>query len=227
MSRNIAPYRAVNALLGVVTITTPGRHFVHTEFPSLDGAAIIDVDGIGCPEDIAKYLEGDDTVTKFVIPANVDKLCNYALASFPKIENIYITNYEEMVDLSASNCLAGLDATPLIYVPKKWLNDYETTYPSLSFTSWTQNHDLLISNNGNSELTLDYVNGIVNGLDVGSENGITRTFIGSNFTTFEFGALDFVFEGKVPNSVIELDNEILFVSSAFYISQDGVTLEVL
>ena len=226
MSRNITPLRNVNAKLGLATITTPGRHFVHTEFPALDGASIIDVNGIGCPDDIAKYLEGDTTITKFIIPSNVDKLCNYALASFPNVATIYITNYEEMVDLSASHVLDGLNASPLIYVPKNLLDDYETAYPSLSFTSWTQNHDLLISNNGNSELTLDYVNAIVNGLDVGDEAGITRTFVGSEFTTFEFGAMDFVFEGKVPNSTIELDNEILFLSSALYVSQNGVTLEV-
>lgn len=216
--------RNVTGRLGLVAIRSYGRFFAQTF--GLDGASIIDVFASGTSEEIKDYLEGDDTITYFAVPSNVTKLCNYALASFPNITKMYITNYEEMVDLSASHCLDGLNQAPIIYVPEKFKSEYETTYPSMNFSSWAENSDLYISNNGNPMLTLDYVNAIVYGLSIGTEASITRTFVGSEFTTFEFGAMDFVFEGKVPNSTIELDNEAIFLSSAFNVTQDDIILEV-
>lgn len=220
----ISQTRIANARLGVGTLNTFGRHFAVGS--GLDGWAIVDIEAVGVPDEIKAFLEGDDTMTYFAVPSNVEKLCSYALASFPNVSTIYVTNYEEMVDLSANNVFGGLNQAPTIYVPKKYLDDYQTAYPNYNFTTWVQNADLYISNNGNSELTLDYVNAVVYGLDVGTDASITRTYVGSAFTTFEFGAMDFIFEGKVPNSTIELDNEILFLSSAFSTSQEGVTLEV-
>lgn len=216
--------RDVNGRLGQVTLNGYGRYFA-VSF-GLDGASIIDVNSVGASENIKDYLEGDNEVTYFAVPSNVTKLCNYALASFPNIETIYITNYEQEIDLSAPNCLGGLTNPPTIYVPKKYYDDYVEHYPSYNFATWVDNADLYISNNGNPTLTLDYVNAVVYGLDIGTDASITRTFLGSDFTTFEFGAMDFVFDGKVPNSTIELDNETLFLSSAYDTTQTGVTLEV-
>ena len=216
--------RYVNAKLGGGELYTYGRHFAIND--QLDGWSYVDVLAVPVTGDIGAFLMGNNEVEQYVIPSNVNKLCQYALASFPNIEEIYITNYEEVVDLSASNVFGGLNNTPTIYVPSKYLSDYQTEYPTITFDTWLDNYDLYISNNGSEELTCEYVNGIVYGLSVGENSAVTRTFVGSEFTTFEFGAMDFVFEGKVPNSTIELDNETIFLSSAFNVTQGDIILEV-
>ena len=216
--------RSVNAKLGKATLTTYGRHFSIQE--DYDGWSVVDVNAPAVPTNIKEYLEGNTEITTFAIPANVESLCSYALASFPNVATIYITNYEEMVDLSATNVFGGLVNNPTIYVPSKFLTDYETEYPSYNFDTWLDQWTLYISNNGSDTLTVDYVNGIVYGLTNSENLAVTLTRVGDEFTTFEFGAMDFVFDGRVPNSTIQLDNEILFLSSAFLTSQSGTILEV-
>lgn len=216
--------RYVNGIFGVGVLSTYGRHFAVNS--GVDAWTIVDVVAEPVTGDVGAFLMGNDQITQYVIPSNVNKLCQYCLASFPSVSDIYITNYEEMVDLSASNVLGGLSGTPTVHVPSKFLSDYRTLYPTITFDTWLDDYDLYIENNGNIELTCEYVDGIINGLTIGENASVTRTFVGSAFTTFEFGAMDFVFDGKVPNSTIELDNETLFLSSAFDTSQTGVTLEV-
>lgn len=224
MARVINGVRIVDARLGVGTLSTYGRHFAVNS--GLDGWSIVDVTAEPVTGNVGAFLMGNNEITQYVIPSNVNSLCQYCLASFPNVTDIYITNYDEVIDLSANNIFGGLVNTPTIHVPSKYLSDYQTEYTTLTFDTWLDNYDLYISNNGNAELSVEYVNGIVYGLTVGQNASVTRTFIGSDFTTFEFGAMDFVFDGKVPNSTIELSNETLFLSSAFEVTQDNIILEV-
>lgn len=225
MARTINSVRIVNAKLGIGTLSTYGRHFAVQE--QLDGWAVVDVLAVPVAGDVGAFLMGNSEITEFVVPSNINYLCQYCLASFPNVDTIYITNYEEMVELSNEYVFGGLTNAPTIYVPSKFLSSYQSAYPSYTFETWIDNYDLNISNiAGENELTNDYINGIVNGLTIGENASVTRTFVGSDFTTFEFGAMDFVFDGKVPNSTIELDNEILFLSSAYSVTQTGVTMEV-
>ena len=224
MAKAINLNRNVTGSFGNATFTTNGRHFAIDSH--VDAWWMIDINIPETPQNIKSYLEGDDSVSYFAIPSNVTKLCSYALASFPSITTIYITNYESMVDLNAPNVFGGLDNLPTIYVPEKDLSTYQSLYSNYTFATWVQNHDLIIQDGDNNVLTLDTVNAAVYGLSQGTELSITRTFIGEHYTTFEFGAMDFVFDGKVPNSTIELDNEAIFLSSAYNVTQSDIILEV-
>ena len=217
--------RIVKANIKSVTFTTYGTHFPLQY--ECDAFGIVNVAVPSVPSEVKQYLEGDNTVTAYTVPSNVNKLCNYALSSFPNIATLFIFKFGEMLEMDA-NALYGLNDLQNIYVPENLIEDYQLEYPDYAskFASLVVDHVLTIPYQGNDELTTTFVNQVLNSLELGTQISCTECIIDEGYTTFEFGALEPIFDGILPNAKITLDNEILFLSNAYGITQNGIFLEV-
>lgn len=226
MARDFNENRNVNAILGRVSLNRFGRVFA-AEY-NLDGFSIVDIQANQAPTDIKDYLEGDTDITIYPVADNVSKLCAYALASFPSITTIYLFKYDNIVNLQDD--LSYLTHLAKIYVQPSLLDTYKSTYTSIAslFDTWVTEYTLTIPyDSEHNILTVAYSNTIINGLTSIQKNAYTQVIVPSGFVDDEVGALDFIFNETLPNArTIDLNNNILPLSSAYLVSQNGIVLEV-
>ena len=118
MARDFNQNRIADAILGQATIDKYGKTFA-VQF-GLDGINVANVIVQPAPSSILPYLEGDDTRT-YAVPINVDELCDYALASFPNIEELTLFSLDIV---SVEDHLSYLSKLKIMYVNQNNLSGY-------------------------------------------------------------------------------------------------------
>ena len=225
MARVKNQVRIVDAKLKNQTLNTYGPHFP-VDY-NCDGFAIVTVDVPSVPADVKQYLEGDSNVVVYTIPSNVTKLCNYALSSFPNISSLFIFKFDSMMQIDA-HALDGLNNLQSIFVPENFIQDYKDAYPAYEdkFKSLVVDHVLTIPYQQNPTLTVDFVRQVIDSLELGTKVSCTKCIIDEGYETAEFGALEPIFDGELPNAEIQLDNGVLFLSNAYGVTVSGAIMEV-
>ena len=181
MARDFNENRNVNAILGQATIDKYGKSFA-VQY-GLDGINVANVTVKPAPLSIEPYLEGDDTITQFAVPINVDTLCDYALASFPNIEEITLFSLT-MVTFDETNLLSYLTSLETVYVPQNLLTTYQSTYPNITFDEITEDYTYVIEDTTQDHvLTSAIVTEQLNALTSQQRNAITKLVIASSYTS--------------------------------------------
>ena len=130
MARDFNQNRIANARLVGADINKFGKTFAIQSPWNADGFSSVNVTVEQAPSDIKQYLEGDNSITVYPVPSNVDKLCEYALTSFPNIEDLYLFKTSAIVVLEDD--LSYLLDLNKIYVPSDLLSAYQSAYPTIS-----------------------------------------------------------------------------------------------
>lgn len=219
--------RKINGNIQGRTLNRYGKTFA-IEY-NLNGFSWVNFVAPAAPTQIKNYLEGDEEITIMPIGSNINKLCAYALASFPSLESIYLFK-DGIVELT-ENSLATLSSLAKIYVPTDKLSTYQSTYASLSFAN---KFDIIVSDytwtipyvSGNI-LTIELANGFIGMLSNAQKTAITWINVPIQYERFEFGATDKLFDGTFPNvATIDWKYGSLFLGIAKTVTKTGSTLEV-
>ena len=203
-----------------------------TQFAIRDGAdaySIIDVQVPQPPTDIKKFLEGDEDLTLYPVASSVSKLCNYALASFPNIETIYLFKNDGLMTLS-ENTFGGLDNLENVFVPESLYSAYQEAYPEFAelFKKLVTTYVWDVPLSGSSELSIFAMTGFIGMLSNGEKGAIGKIVFPEEYETFELGCLDDIFSGNTFNSLeyIEFESGTAFLCNAYSTEQNGSILEV-
>lgn len=183
MARDFNQNRIANAILISKTIDFFGKRWAVQDHA--DGYSVVDVEVPAFPDDIKAFLEGDSDVTVFPIPSNINKLCEYALASFPNIETIYLFKNTSIVVLDDD--LSYLTHLTKIYVPTDLLSAYQSAYPTLAskFDTILTDYTLTIEPlQGETILTTQYLDEVIGMLSNAEKQAITKVLISTDFTTY-------------------------------------------
>lgn len=183
MARDFNQNRIANARLIQKNIDFFGKRWAIQD--NADGYSIVNVEVPAVPDDIKAFLEGDGNVTVFPIPSNINKLCEYALASFPNIETIYLFKNTSIVVLDDD--LSYLTYLTKIYVPTDLLSAYQSAYPTLSskFDTILTDYTLTIEPlQEETVLTAQYLNEVIGMLSSAEKQAITKVLISTDFTTY-------------------------------------------
>ena len=183
MARDFNQNRIANAILISKTIDFFGKRWAVQDHA--DGYSVVDVEVPAVPDDIKAFLEGDNDVTVFPIPSNINKLCEYALASFPNIETIYLFKNTSIVVLDDD--LSYLTHLTKIYVPTDLLSAYQSAYPTLAskFDTILTDYTLTIEPlQGETVLTTQYLDEVIGMLSNAEKSAITKVLISNDFTTY-------------------------------------------
>lgn len=176
-----------NAKLGKLTVSLTGKYYAYDA--GLDGFNLVEVKpqqltvterDFLCGNLLKETIVADETVTKFVTP-----LTN----TFPNLRFVVIT-YTGGVAEGLDTSFAGLSVT--FVVPNSLLSDYQSAYPSLTFTSWNFQQEFTIPYIGDSELTIEYVSLVCSGAS-GDIQTVDKVIVPPEFTSFEPGVFDYVF----------------------------------
>lgn len=176
-----------NAKLGKLTVSLTGKYYAYDA--GLDGFNLVEVKpqqltvterDFLCGNLLKETIVADETVTKFVTP-----LTN----TFPNLRFVVIT-YVGGVAEGLDTSFAGLSVT--FVVPNSLLSDYQSAYPSLTFTSWNFQQEFTIPYIGDSELTIEYVSLVCSGAS-GDIQTVDKVIIPPEFTSFETGVFDYIF----------------------------------
>ena len=196
--------RNTTAKLGQATIDKYGNTFA-VQF-GLDGINIANVTVKPMTSSIIPYLEGDDTITKYAVPINVDELCDYALASFPNIEELTLFSLT-MVTFDETNLLEYLPNLTTVYVPQSLLSAYQSAYPNITFDEITVDYTYVLEDYTQDHvLTSAIVTEQLNTLTSQQRNAITKLVIASTYTSasaesvawgYNFGTLLIALDNKV------------------------------
>ena len=119
MARDFNQNRNTNAKLGIETIDKYGKTFA-VQF-GLDGFSAVNNVVQPAPSSIIPYLEGNISIKQYAVPINVDELCNYALASFPNIEELTLFSLDIV---SVEDHLSYLSKLKIMYVNQNNLSSY-------------------------------------------------------------------------------------------------------
>ena len=181
MARDFNQNRIANAILGQATIDKYGNTFA-VQF-GLDGINVANVTVQPAPSSIIPYLEGDDTITTYAVPINVDELCDYALASFPNIEELTLFSLT-MVTFDETNLLSYLANLDTVYVPQSLLSAYQSAYPNITFDEITVDYTYIVEDYTQDHiLTSSIVTEQLNALTSQQRNAITKLVIASSYTS--------------------------------------------
>lgn len=197
--------RLVDAKLGQANITRYGKTWAF-QF-GLDGITIAYSTVPNAPSTLKQYLEGDDTLTMIGIASNVDKLCDYALASFPNLKEIYLFKSDDVVEIEDD--LSYLTSLTKIYVPSELLNTYKSTYTTLAtlFDVIIDSYTLTIPYVDDSTLTTEYLDEVLGMLSNAEKQIVEKVVIPTDFT--QISAL-YCYENYDWSILPILDNNIWY-----------------
>lgn len=223
---NIQEQYAVNGAFKRITITSFDTRFAVED--GCDAYSIVDVQVPQPPDNIKKFLEGDNSVEIYPVASDVSKLCNYALASFPNIQTIYLFKTDDLVELN-DNSFGGLDNLDSVYVPESLYSSYQEAYPEFAelFKKLVTTYVWTIPNGSSSTLSALEMNGFVNLLSSAQKNAIGRIEIPSSYTDYEYGSTNRLFDGTFSVlEYVDLLNNILYLENVNTVLQTGYKLEV-
>ena len=212
MARDFNQNRIANARLVSTTIDKFGKTFAIQSPWNADGFSNVNVTVEQAPSNIKQYLEGDNSITIYPVASNIDRLCEYALASFPNIVDIYLFKTNSIVVLD-DDLSYLLDLTK-IYVPSDLLSAYQSAYPTLSskFDTIVEDYTLTIPFIGDTTLTSEYVDSVIAMLSNAEKNAITKIVIPTDFSEESADAIAW---GYDFSALVNLNNNIWYGATQY------------
>lgn len=202
MPKYFSPIYNVNAILKQKTITAFGKTYAFED--NVDGFSIVDVQPEIAPIDIKAYLEGNLTIISYPVASNVNKLCAYALASFPNIESVYLFKNDDLVELE-QDAFFGLDNLDSVYVPDTLFDSYVATYPAYEdlFKKIISTMDLVVPTfTGVTKLTKEIFTQVVGMLESAKKNAIERVVIPAQYTELGTECFEAISQLSICNTIV-------------------------
>ena len=208
MARDFNQNRVTNAKLGRETINKFGANFAINY--GLDGFNIVYIQTSEAPSNIVEYFEGNDTYEIFGLPTNITKLCEYALASFPSITDLYLFT-DSVIEIEDD--LSYLTNLTAIYVSQDLLSAYQTRYANVpnilnKLGTVPVDYELTIPvfDNIGNVLNEQAINYFLSGISQQQKDACSKLIISTDYIDYYLGIWHFNFSEVFEN----LDNNIYY-----------------
>jgi len=191
-----------DAILKQKTISAFGFYYAFDD--NCDGWAKVTVDAEQAPTDIKTYLEGNVSIFSYPVASNVTKLTDYALASFPNIDSVYLFKNDDLVELTAHS-FDNLSLLESVYVPDTLFDSYVATYPQYEdlFKKIVTTMDLVVPTfEGVTKLTKQIFSDLVGMLESANKNTIERVVVPSQYTELETECFEAISQLSICDTIV-------------------------